>query len=459
MRLLALVLVGLCLVFSAPALANIINVPADYSTIQQAINAAANGDTVLVANGQYFEGINFYGKAILVASNFIYDSLETTIGSTIIDADSLGDADTASVVCFVNGEDSSSIIQGFTIRNGIGTPVGVVGRNGGGIYCYSSSPTIKNNVIADNSASRGAGISCYLNSAPKIHNNTIKDNSADHEGGGIYCYKSSPSVTGDTIVGNSANDGGGIHCYDNSSPEVSYNVISYNYSDMYGAGINCFSYSSPVVSHNIMRRDYSDNDGGAICCYGQSAATITNNTMDRNHANEGAGIFTSNSACVIKNNIVSNSTLGTGIAQKDDSTPKAHVDYNDSWNNAGEDFDNVRGIGNISSDPMFADTTNYALLCTSVCIDAGDPSFDVPDGGGRRIDIGVYEYSYIMGDANSDGEILMSDVVYLSNYVYHGGPPPCPMGAGDCNCDGEVDAADAVYLFYYVMGMGPAPGC
>jgi len=73
--------------------------------------------------------------------------------------------------------------------------------------------------------------------------------------------------------------------------------------------------------------------------------------------------------------------------------------------------------------------------------------------------MGIDEYQYIIGDANSDGEIVISDVVYLSNYVFRSGPPPCPVGAGDCNCDGVVDVTDIVYLCNYLLHNGPAPGC
>ena len=67
--------------------AKIIHVPNDSSTIQAGINGASGGDTVLVSKGLYYERINFLGKGILVASNFIFDQDTNTIDSTIIDAD------------------------------------------------------------------------------------------------------------------------------------------------------------------------------------------------------------------------------------------------------------------------------------------------------------------------------------------------------------------------------------
>ena len=65
--------------------AQVINVPADQPTIQPGINAAGNGDLVLVAPGTYYENIRFMGKAITVASHFINSGDTNDINNTIID--------------------------------------------------------------------------------------------------------------------------------------------------------------------------------------------------------------------------------------------------------------------------------------------------------------------------------------------------------------------------------------
>ena len=79
-------LVFIFLFTAIPVLSQVtIHVPADYTTIQAAIDAANNGDIVLVAEGIYYENINFMGKAITVASKYYIDGKQKHIRKTIID--------------------------------------------------------------------------------------------------------------------------------------------------------------------------------------------------------------------------------------------------------------------------------------------------------------------------------------------------------------------------------------
>ncbi len=468
--------------------ARIIHVPGDSSTIQTCINGASDDDTCLVARGHYYERINFLGKAIVVASNFIFDNDNTTIDSTIIDADTivLGISDAGSVVLFASEEDSNSVIEGFTIQNGIGTLDESGYRNGGGIHCLFSSPTISHNIIKGNSAINGTGgaICCDVASRPIVRNNLITANSAI-SGGGIFCLNfSSPIIRNNSIMNNSAiSYGGGICCVEVSSPVIDSNFIIDN-SAFAGGGICCMYYSPPTITNNVIADNSAGWYGGAIYCAGNSSSTIKNNTIIGNSTDHGSGIYCDYSSPLITNNIISNSLDGEGIACEYESYPT--IRYNDVWNNADGNFYGCpAGVGdttwgtnfngppcdsfyNIIRDPLFADTINFELLCNSPCIDGGDPNFFVPiDSGGCRIDMGAHEYLYILGDANSDGIVTpkksrptavnTSDIVYIINYLFLNGSPSCPYHAADTNCDGLLNIVDVVCLINYLFIEGPLP--
>jgi hypothetical protein len=66
---------------------------------------------------------------------------------------------------------------------------------------------------------------------------------------------------------------------------------------------------------------------------------------------------------------------------------------------------------------------------------------------------------YMIGDANGDRMLDITDIVYLMNYLFVGGPAPETLAAGDANCDGVVDDADVIYLINYLFASGPAPQC
>jgi len=69
--------------------------------------------------------------------------------------------------------------------------------------------------------------------------------------------------------------------------------------------------------------------------------------------------------------------------------------------------------------------------------------------------------SPVFGDANGDGTVNVTDVVYLINYLFVGGPPPHPLANGDPNSDCVINVTDIVYLINYLFAGGPEPteGC
>ena len=134
----AFVLVAVFL-FPATALTHTIQVPADYPTIQAAVNAADHNDLILVSPGTYVENIIFNGKAVTVRSDVDGDAATHDISpeTTIIDGNQAG-----SVITFESEEGSDTVIEGFTITNGTGTSDGYK-THGGGILCRENPfPTL-----------------------------------------------------------------------------------------------------------------------------------------------------------------------------------------------------------------------------------------------------------------------------------------------------------------------------
>lgn len=178
-----------------------LEVPAEYSTIQAAINAASNGDVVLVADGTYSERINYNGKNITVQST-------NGAAFTVIQ----GDGADGPVVTFSNGETSAAVLKGFTIDNQ------ATSNNARGIYISNSAtPTIKNSAIKGNTPpSWQNGAAIYINNGGVIiENTTIGGSSTDsnscNRGCALYAQSSSHNITitGSTITYNTANSEGG----------------------------------------------------------------------------------------------------------------------------------------------------------------------------------------------------------------------------------------------------------
>ncbi len=209
------------LVLALSGSAKTIHVPMDFPTIQKAINAAKNGDTVLVAPGTYMENIVVTYKSITVKSSH-------GPHRTVIDGGQKG-----SVAKFAYLGRTDTTLSGFTITNGSGT-VNNAYTYGGGIYCLDfASPTLSGNIITGNSATNGgAGIYCRNYGAattPVIVNNIITNNRGTGNvdpGGGICCwYKVNAIITNNTIIHNHASHGGGIYCNHTSTPVVNNSIL------------------------------------------------------------------------------------------------------------------------------------------------------------------------------------------------------------------------------------------
>lgn len=366
--------------------ATIINVPSDHPTIQSGINAATDGDTVLVDKGNYDENINFNGKNIVLGSHFLTTGDTSCISKTIIDGKNIG-----SVVTFENGEDSSTIICGFTLTND------PMERDGAGIYIKDSSPTLSFLIITEN------------NSGTKLEKGMIYGGS----GGGIYFENSHSKISNVHITKNVAMDGGGIYAI--QSDLDLYNV--YVYENIVvgggwaflanGAGIASVL-SNLKISNSLITNNVGEGMivyGGGICAY-SSTISLTNVTIAENNIGGssgsseyycGGGIYLSgNSEIYIVNSIIWNDNPEE-IYLSGNSSNVVLAAFSDIQGGkdsiACNDEDSVYWLdSNIAEDPLFMDAENgdFHLQVESPSIDRGTAIFIWKND--TLVDLSTYEY-------------------------------------------------------------------
>jgi hypothetical protein len=417
-----------------------IYVPDDNGTIQGAINHAVNGDTIIVRDGTYnlTAALDFKGKAITVTS-------ENGADSCFLNGQAL-----TRIVYFHSGEENSSVLSGFTIRNG-------KADKGGGIYCEGSSPTISHCKIIGNKAyaytcfyagssgevfSYGGGI-YSIGSSPIIVDCTISGNCSQaiadgynghtqSRGGGIFCDGGAPAITNTIVSGNIAEAsslttwyaqelayGGGIY-FKTSLPSIVNCTISNNQtsgdSESYGGGIASINSWTSVV--NSIIRGNSGTNGGGVYLAGQSSSTLTNCTIVRNIATtHGGGFYLANSSPQIVNSILYQNVIDE--IYKSDVASNPALTYSDV-------LGGYAGTGNINANPLFVNigAGNFHLSSTSPCINAGDkmapelPAIDLdgnPRVKGWNVDVGVYEYQ------SSPGSIAYGDFGVWGIWKWDGG--------------------------------------
>ncbi len=341
-----------------------INVPADQPTIQAGIDAASDGDTVLVADGTYTgdgnRDLDFGGKLIVVKSQNGPDS-------TIIDCQ--GDSlNPHRGFYFHNGEDSTAVVDGFTVQNGC--PYNSW-EDGGGVLC-SSSPTFMNCIFTSNFAANSfSGAGFFTSSSPTLIDCSFADNNvtgfACADGGsptimncifsgnstGISIINltgnpSSATIQGCSFVGNTS---GGVYLFFSS-----VTIIDCFFSENLRFGI-CFEPGIGTVDGSV----FSKNSGWGIVVVEGMAPAITNCTFT---GNDSAGVtLWGIASLVMENCIVAYCTQGVAISCRSQNPTSVSLACCDIYGNAGGDWVGcIEGQdtlnGNFSLDPLFCDTAN-----------------------------------------------------------------------------------------------------
>jgi hypothetical protein len=356
----------LLILFSGFAAGSTIHVPGNAGTIQEGINSAQQGDTVLVDEGTYYENIKFKGKSIIVASKYILDHNPDHILNTVINGSMATNPDSASCVTF-SGEDSNAVLQGFTLTEGGGTVYFLsdlktttkydrkITVEGGGIFFNESNATVKNNLIINN------------------HANAIRGYNYNG-GGGISTFCSNPRIYNNIIMNN--------------------RTISANGTYAYAAGI-VLNESRGIIRNNIIYHNTTTGRGALFIDINLSSI-VENNTIVGNICNrDAAGIFNRTSNSVYRNNIVwENIDIDDQVKG---------MDNDDIFEYCFTDqvFSGKQNIFN--SYPEFSES-KFILEPNSPCVDAGNPEITfneiedntnpgyakLPSLGSTRNDIGAY---------------------------------------------------------------------
>lgn len=374
------------------------------TTIQEGIDAASEGDIVIVAPGTYVENIVFGLDNLVLRSTNPWDPL--VVAETAIDGGHVG-----SCISMTELQGPETVISGFTITNGSAEDGGgiwggpyyprariewnVIVNNsasstGGGLYRCNG--VIQYNVIGENEAGYGAGLA-YCGGT--IRYNHIVANTASTSGGGFGLC--SGTIAKNTIERNIAAElsGGGLR---DCSGLIIGNVICENEAGHQGGGLS--GCEGTIMGNVICSNSASSAGGGLANCV---EAVIQSNVICGNSCEtNGGGIFV-NDGVVLNNTIVGNSagmrggglhscrgTIANCILWENSATDDPQITSSSSpsycciqdWTGGGEN--------NVTANPLFVDAdgpdddpgtcddNNYRLLSgvilVSPCIDSGNTS-------------------------------------------------------------------------------------
>ena len=310
----------LLLGISVISIAQVIHIPTDHATIQDGLNAASFGDTVLVAPGTYFENI------VWPNTNGIKLIAEGDTSDTFIDGGGIAR-------CFkltFPSIDTNTVLYGFTLRNGYANDTL---QGGGGLVFNNCSPILDHCRITQNIGGFDYGVGALLwNSNAIIRNSSIDENvrytheSAGQKGVGIMVVWGSRPTFDNVSISNNHYEGGVIkgvglsvesNCHVRiTNSKINGNTASCGY-DVFGVGVylgnhSTMSMDNCVIEENSSLQEARNQSGIAI--FGTSVE-LSNTSIARNHASaateiQGGTIVTASSLQLNQVDFIDNSFEG-----------------------------------------------------------------------------------------------------------------------------------------------------
>lgn len=442
----------------------------DFVDIQSALDAATDGDMVIVEPGEYeiSEMLNFNRLRHLMnpddlrIKNITLKSRNGPYDTVVRMKDRK-----YSVIGFLFGENEESILDGFTLTGGSGRAMYYDSDNslcsynlgGGGIFIQHSSPTIRNCIISGNYCRNERGIGAGIlttGASPTITNCIITKNAT---------ALTTPSGFGPSGLG-----GGFASSGSNSRPVYANCMIINNEAPGQGWGAAGYvRWESEVTMNNCLIADNISNYGpGGILCEHFCVLNLHNCTIAGNmqfidgvYGYAGISLMNHSKANIINSIIWGNRNKSLGASA--DSTINARyscIDYYGVW----------PGEGNTHENPFFVnpEAGDYRLRPDSPMINAGiiegelDAEVDI-EGNPRwcwdGIDMGAYEYcrevepgpltQFKRGDVNVDAQTNIADAISLLEFLFvQKTEMPC-LTALDANDDGKINLADPVVILCY----------
>jgi predicted outer membrane repeat protein len=345
----------------------------DYATIQEAIDAAEDGDVIELADGTFTgdgnRDLSYLGKAITVRSQ------SGNPGLCTIDCEG-SEEDPHRGFAFDGEVTYQSVLEAVTVKNGF-----TATAKGGAIYCAGTdeatdcTPWIKNCIFTGNFANVGGGIASLMGASPRISNCTFVGNTA-HAGGAIACpYLSGARIQDCAFLDNSTDrseGGGAIDLGDLSGALILNSLFIGNQSIGGGGAIATHSTCGGATIDGctfVENTATGQNTGGAIYTLGEIA--IDECTFYGNAGDPAGGIFALEGGCNLRRTIIAFSSGGSAIHDQYEASQLTGCDL---YGNAGGDWvgliaDQFGPPCNLSEDPLFCDPENhdFGLAANSPC--------------------------------------------------------------------------------------------